>query len=236
MRELREKQQFELEQWHLWKKTKDPAVLNNLMNSFKPLVKKQVNIWRGNLPDVFLEAEANKLLFNALNTYDPKKGTALNTHITNQLKPISRFVYTFQNVVRIPSEERIRRIGRLQTAISELSSELGRPPTSLELAERLVWNVNDIEKLLKEMHTEKIESFGFTGNPVYFEPKVRRILEAIYVDLEPKERLVFEHLTGYGGKQVYPIEQISRITGMPVSEINKFKKSIEKKVKDFGSL
>jgi len=226
----KERKQEEFQLWQTWKKTGDKEVLNNLLKTFNPLIQKEVNKWTGNLPREFIEAEAKRLAVNAFKTYSPKKG-ALTTHLVNQLKPISRYVYTYQNIVRIPSEERIRKITIFKNALDDLETSLGRPPSTDELADYLKWNKKEIHKLMKELRPELVSTFEFAKEPVYYDEHTRRILTAIYYDLTPRDRAIFEYLTGYNGRQIMSVEKLSKKFNVPRSYIEDLKNRIKKELK-----
>jgi DNA-directed RNA polymerase specialized sigma subunit len=226
----REQKEKELELWRTWKQTQDKELLNQLLNTFNPIIQREVNKWTGNLPREFIEAEAKRLAVNAFKTYSPKKG-ALTTHLVNQLKPLSRYVYTYQNIVRIPSEERIRKITMFKNAIDDLEASLGRPPSVDEIADYLKWNKKEIHKLMKELRPELVSTFEFAKEPVYYDERTKRILTAIYYDLPPRDRAIFEYLTGYNGRQIMSVEKLAKKFNVPRSYIEDLKNRIKKELK-----
>ena len=86
-------------------------VLPKLITSMDPVIQYNVNKFTGvPLPRVALESEARRLAINAFNTYNPNKGAGFNTHVTNHLKHLQRYVLQYQNVGKIPEPE-VREIG-----------------------------------------------------------------------------------------------------------------------------
>ena len=225
----KERKQQELELWKQWKKTKDPQILNQLLNTFNPIIQREVSKWTGNLPREFIEAEAKRLALNAFKTYSPAKG-ALTTHLVNQLKPLSRYVYTYQNITRIPSEERIRKITIFTNAKDELEAALHRPPSVDELADYLKWNKKEIRKLMKELRPELVATLEFAKEPVYYDERSKRILDAIYFDLSPRDKAIFEFLTGYNGRQIMSVDKIAKRFGVPRSYVDNLKNRIKKEL------
>lgn len=74
--------------------------------------------------------------FKAMQTYDPQKGAAFNTYFQTMAPKALRTVQDLQNVGRM-SEQKTQAIGRLQTASVGLQEDLGRAPTTQELAKHL---------------------------------------------------------------------------------------------------
>jgi len=227
----RERKQKELELWKQWKKTNDPNLLNELLHSFNPIIQREVFKWTGNLPREFIEAEAKRLAVQAFKTYHPSKG-ALTTHLVTQLKPLSRYVYTYQNIVRIPSEERIRKISIFKNAIDELTTSLQRPPSVNEIADYLKWNKKEIRKLLKELRPELVSTLDFAKEPIYYDERARRILDAIYYSLTPRDQAIFEFLTGYNDRPVLSVDKIAKKFNVPRSYVDNLKNRIRKELKE----
>jgi len=79
--------------WEQYKRTKSSVDRANLLRRFDPVIQSQVNKWAGPVPRDVLVNEAKLLAVKAFDSYDPSKGAALATHVTNNLAPISRIVY-----------------------------------------------------------------------------------------------------------------------------------------------
>lgn len=187
--------QKDLELWTLWKKTKDPNVLDELYERFQPLIHSQANKYLSaglRIPPHSIEAEFYKHFVRAIETYDPKKGVNLATHVYAQLQAVHRFIATHQNLARIP-ENRIFRIGQFQRAESELQSQLGRPPTDEEMAKFLKWKISDIVKMKKSL-AKDISQEAFPVNPFSFLPSTRQATEIVMEELEPFDREVLKRL------------------------------------------
>jgi len=125
-------------EFELWKRYKagDRQALIELLDSLAPLIHGQVGKFAGvGLPRVSIEMEAKRLAIQALDTYNPNL-SQLNTHVTNYLKKIQRYVIKHQNVAQIP-EPRAIALGRYLTIYENLESEKGREPTVTELADEM---------------------------------------------------------------------------------------------------
>ena len=234
--DLRGRQRKEFELWEQWKTGgMQPQQLRPLIKSFKPLINHQANIFAGrvrDIPPAAIRAEFTNQFTNALQTYDPNRGTQLNTHIRHQLKKAQRFVTTYQNPGRIP-ENRIYKIHEMQTAAQELDEKYGRPPTTLEMADKLKWPPKQVDLLQKEVR--KVHPIGhFESDPMTHIPSTQRAtLRLLPYELSSDENAVFEHIYGLGGKARLEPGAIAKQLGMSAPKVSRLKKSIGKKFSQY---
>ena len=223
--------------WKQWKATKDINKLNELFNSFQPIVQNAVNTFKTvPIPREALELEAKRLLYSGLSTYDPRKGTKLNTHLFNQLRPLHRFVYKNQNIAYIP-EARIRQIGTYKYTVSQLRDSLGREPTATEVADKMGIGIDEVTRLEKELRKQYV--MGLEDFEGYFSMPSKKLdaLFYVYNELDPKQKLVFEYTTGLTGKsQITKYTDLAKKLKMDVYEVRKIKKQIAKKLEPFSDL
>ena len=137
----------EFKLWQDWKKDEDPYKLNELLTSYKPMIKSTVKKWSGGgISDSVLRAKAEVQAVKAFKSYDPNKGAKLGTHVFNNMQKVSRLVYENQNISRIP-EHRITKVGTYNNVKSFLEGKLDREPTQAELASELGWSLKDVSWL-----------------------------------------------------------------------------------------
>ncbi len=218
----------DIELWSQWKKTGDRQDLAKLFTQVEPVIQKEVSRWAsGPVARPVLNIEAKKLSLKAFQNFDP--GSArLNTHLTNNLKGLSRIVYTYANPARLPEHQTLK-LGTFISTRHELEEDLGRDPTTQELADGLAWSNNEVERLQSELRTGYSTS---QPTPQGFDRFTvdRTMLDFIYNDLVDQDKLVFEHTTGYGGKPILQARDIMRITGMTQGQISHSKRRIKKLV------
>ncbi|MBC8436695.1 hypothetical protein H8D85_00060 [bacterium] len=126
------------EELQLWRQYKagDKQALQLLLKSLNPLIQNQVNKFAGvGLPRISIEMEAKSLAIQSFDSYNPALAQ-LNTHLTNYLKKLQRFVMSYQNVGHIP-EPRAMAIGKYHTVYENIESEKGREPTIVELSDAM---------------------------------------------------------------------------------------------------
>lgn len=145
------------ELWLEWKRTGSKESLGKLMSQVSPLVYSEVQRASGSLPVSALSAEAKKWAYKAIQTYDPSRGAALSTHITNYLPKVRRLNYKFQNAARLPENMQLQ-YHEYSKAVSDLAEELNRDPSEDEIAKRLGWSKPQVVRFSSRLYSDTIES------------------------------------------------------------------------------
>ena len=230
---LRSERQLDL--WKQWRRHPTDENLQKLLDSFNPMIQKSINKFHGAaVPRDLLEIEAKRLAINAFKTYNPRRGTTLGTHVYYHLMGLSRYVGTHQNILHIP-EHRRRRIQLYRNAYTELQETLGREPNIQELSERLKWPIREVERMESELrgidvpHTLDPEMVGESGG----KSRAEELLQLIYWDLTPEERLVYEYTLGVGGRPQLSTQEIAAKLKKSPSAVSRIKKSIALKIQKY---
>ena len=212
----------DLKAWQEYRASPSVVKREALLRRFESLIDLQVNKWAGPVNRDVLLNEARLMAARALDSYNPAAGTSLATHITNQLRPLSRLVYTYQNSVRMP-EETARKIGTFNAASKRLQLTLGREPTTDELHNELGWTAREIHRINSAKHKNLLESGApvsgdfFEGN---FDDADDILLGGIYYELSPEEKQLFEGLTGYNGAQRLRPQALANKLHISVGSLN----------------
>lgn len=212
--------------WEAYKQSGNPEDRAKVMQALAPLLHSRVQKWKGPVPADILHAKAYQLAAKALDTFDPHKGAALGTHVVNSLGPLSRVVYTYQNTARLPENVTLR-VHAYQTAKDSLSNELGREPTLAELHDSLGWPTSELSRMDSYVRRDLTESVGAVQGSFYSsaEDKEQDVLAAIYFDLLPDEKILFEALTGYGGKRKLTTNELLSKLGITQAQLS-YKKTL----------
>ena len=214
--------------WSQWNSSKTKKNLGQLFKRVNPIIKKEVSRWSGGaVAAPVLELEAKKIALNAFSSYNPEK-SKLSTHLTNNLKGLSRSVYTYSNPARLP-EHRMIKAKTFIAVQDDLTSQLGRIPTAQELSENLSWSKKEVGRMRNELRS----SFGESApTPPGFESSFdgSTELDFVYHDLNSQDKIVFEHTTGYGGAPVLDGRDLSNKTGLTQGQISHSKRRIRKLV------
>ena len=192
------RQQEDLELWEKWKKTGQSRYLEDLLARLKPLLHREVHKWQASMPPAVLESKGRQLIVDALKAYDPTRGAAIATHITTRLRKMSRSVYPYQNVARLPENQQLA-FNTFAIAQNNVLDRTGREATARELADELGWTPTKVRTFQSTIgRRELVESEGLFGEA---DSDNMPLVDFFYHGLPPSEQLLFEDITGYGGKR-----------------------------------
>jgi len=201
-------------------KNGDNTAKKELLSYLEPLIRKQVNkFYKSGIPEFAIRAEGYKLSSGAIDSYDPSKAQ-LNTHVTNYLKKLSRFVTNYQNVGHIP-EPRALMIGKYNTIYSNLESDKGREPTVLELSDAMQVPPAEIERLQTELRADlsltleededEVGFYAFTRDEES-NPRVKQAIETVYFEADPVDKKILEYHFGlYGAPKLKSKEIVMKL-------------------------
>lgn len=224
-----DRQISDFNKWQTWRDNKNDDSLEALHHQLNPIVMKEVNRWKGTLAPEILEVEARGLAQNAFESYDPKFNVALSTHVSNALKKLSRINYSYQNPARLPEHRQVK-FYTFNTVKTNLENELGREPNINELSDELGWNTREVERMNKEIRKDYTESIPVPAHAFMKEEHSDDgMIDFIYNDLSSADKTIFEHTTGYRGKPILSLDELTKKTGLTTSQIS-YKKS---QIKDF---
>lgn len=220
----------------LWKKynSGDQGAKVELLKSLDPLIQKQVNRFTASgLPRAAIETHARRLVLGSFDTYTPGK-SAVATHATNHLKHLQRYVLEYQNVGKIP-ENRGLAISKFENIFRNLKEDLGREPDTTELADELKWDLKEVQRMQKELRKDlSIASFG--ENEQFFEDilhatdETEEIIQFIYFDSDPEDKLILEYSFGLAGKQQLAVKDIANKLNKPESYIRRKRAKIAERI------
>ena len=224
--------------WQQWHDKPGKKTLAPLLDSFEPMIKGYVSGLRNaTLPASAVEGHARQQALDAFGTYKP--GTAaLSTHVGHRLRKTNRYVYTHQDVGRLP-EAQILQTRAFRDAHDRLDERYGRPPSTTELADHLKWSPRQVARYQRGLKGSMrlsdnplLESLAPDVGPVGF--GANDTLKYLYTDLDPEEQLVFEHTFGWGGKpELKTNRDIARTARMSETKVRKIKKNILSYIEQF---
>jgi DNA-directed RNA polymerase specialized sigma subunit len=220
----------DIELWRKWKRTKSPHDLQELLRQMDGVMAKEVSRWSGAIAREVLEIAAARIAKEAFENFDPKREVALSTYLTNYLQKLSREVYTHQNLARLP-EYQTRKIKTFQRAEAELRDTHGRDPTAAELSNHLVWSMNAVQGLQKQMRKEQVESSDVVGTPMMGRTDSDTMVDLVYHDLNPVQKKIFEHTTGYAGAPILSGSALMKNLNITQGQLSYEKRKIVDRVK-----
>lgn len=238
-----EQKSKEFQLWQSWKDSgQKPELLDPLLKSFAPLIQKRVNMYRrAEVPLSAVEHVHKKEFVNALKTYDPGRGTQLNTHITNRLLKAGRFVEQNKNFARIP-ENIGSKIGMYNAVRSEISEKQGYSPTAQQVYEHMIStghpkpiSPKEAKRLEKEQRKGLIQQ-GHENDLLMDHENDPAVLEVVHLiphQLTPQENAVHELSFGLNGKTKMAPGEIAKTLKMDNSKVSKLRTSIYHKMKPY---
>ena len=179
-----------------------------LLQDHKRLILTEASKYAKYVPLHVVEAQAYNIATEAARNYDPKTGLKFSTYLVNQLKKLSRISTQYGAIARIPENKQFR-IQKLNKSEEELHSILDREPTADEVSEHTGMSIGEINKL-KQYRKKDVGVSSLSYTPVFVDNENDDWIHYVYHDLAPRDKFIFEHKTGFGGKPVLENEAIAK--------------------------
>lgn len=192
--------------------------IEKLIKENKKLIDLEVARYSSNLPLITVRLEAYKLAREAAKSYNPASGYKFSTHLVNSLKKLSRLSTKYGSALRLPENTQFN-INSLNKLEKNLEHDLGRTPTTEELAH----HSNRSVKAITEIKKNKKISTGISSlfdSPTLFSSQNDEWVQFVYHDLTDKDKLIFEHKTGFGGKPILDNAALAKKLNLSVSTLN----------------
>lgn len=199
-----------------WKDNPTPQNLGKLIYRYTPILRAELPKYYGNLPPETIASYGKKIIIDALKTYDPNKG-AITTHLVSNLQRLHRVNYETSSALRM-SEELQRGVNVYKEKKDYLTDKLNREPSLDELADELGWTESRVARTAKMLKTETLES-GLSIAPKSYDMEDPR-LDYIYHDLDPHDKIIFQHKIGYKGSPVMMNNDIAKKVKMSPANVS----------------
>ncbi len=218
-----------------WQTDKNPNDFEFLYNNHQRMIDKAGNRYMrsAQLPKAAVRSDMLRQYINALRTYDPTKGAALSSHVTNHMQHTGRFLQKYQNIGKIMST-RTAHIGEFQRVLSQLTDELGREPSTTEISDQMTLSPKEIETLRREVRRD-IMGEGPGGQQVLEQSRLADRLYFEHGSLNPEQQLVYEYTEGMFGRPAYGNDSVAIAKAMGVSpqKVRALKKQIWRRVEKY---
>jgi DNA-directed RNA polymerase specialized sigma subunit len=192
--------------------------IEKLVKDNKKLIDLEASRYASNLPLITVQLEAYKLAREAAKTYNAASGVKFSTHLVNSLKKLSRLSKKYGTVLRTPENTQFD-LNKLNKLEKDLEHQLGRTPTTEELSHHSGMSVKAVTNTLKSKKTSTGISSLF-DSPTLFSSQNDEWVQFVYHDLSDKDKLIFEHKTGFGGKPILDNVQLSKKLNLSVSTLS----------------
>ncbi len=196
--------------------------INQLIADHKNLIEFEASKYASHLPLHVVQAEAYKLAHQAAKDFDEKAGIKFSTYLTNSLKKLSRMSTTYGATVRIPEDKQYK-LNKLNKLEQDMSDMLGRPVSVSELSEATGWPIALVSNLLQNRKRE-VNINSLTSTPIFVDNNNDEWVHFVYHDLADRDKVIFEHKTGFGGRPVLENAEIAKKLDMtPANVSNRLK-------------
>jgi RNA polymerase primary sigma factor len=232
----------------------DETARSNLIEKNLRLVIPIAKKYRGmGLPFGDLIQEGNIGLMRAVDKFDPERGFRFSTYATWWIRQaVQRAVADKGRTIRVPVHlgEKIRKMAR---TYNELSTELEREPTDLEVAERLGWDVDLVKNVksaipdatslnqplssdegsseLGDVVEDERES-GAVGEVVR-ELETRRLMESV-ARLPERHRRVLVRRYGLDGEKPATLADLGEELAVSRERVRQLQREAERALRDEG--
>lgn len=193
------------------------ATVEKLLADHKKLIDSEARKYAVNVPLVTVQIEAYKLARKAAETYTVGD-VKFSTYLVNNLKKLSRLSTQYGSSIRMPENIQFG-INKLNTAEKDLESSLGREATVSELSDYTGFNIKTVDNLLKNKKT-MVSINNLLTTPTIIDSSNDEWLSFVYHDLTPKDKIIFEHKTGFGGKKVLDNDKIAKKLNLSQPQLN----------------
>ena len=183
--------------------------------------------------DPLVRSKATLFTVDAIKKYDPTRGANLATHVSSQLRQLSRTVRQSRAPVRIPERIQLDAF-RLAQAQQAFADEHGRDPDTVELADFASIPVKRIEKIRKfQVAIPSEEAMGETEQAQTDWDS--EALDAIFHDSDHTDRRILEMKTGYGGHPVLTPKEIAVALRLSPTQLTRRSMRLGKRIQEYAA-
>ena len=205
--------------YETWKSNQNPEGNDMMLKSLQPIIDNAVKAYAGNASPI-IRSKAKKIVIESLPNYDPNN-TKLKTYVFNQLQGLKRLSMQQSQILSIPEQVQLD-YSNLYKKENELKEELGRDPTTDELADAAMMSTKRINyvrqlRLPSSEGTMSRPAQGAEGGD-YNDPSVMANgpkelsgwHEFVYHGLGDTDKLIMEHSFGLFGKKILSNQDIAK--------------------------
>jgi DNA-directed RNA polymerase specialized sigma subunit len=123
-----------------------------------------------------------------------------------------------------------------RTTKDNLTDRLGYEPNIEQMADEMSWSQSEVGRMNDELAGEVTASnaeFDFYGNSKQFANKDMELVHYLYHELEPRDKVIFEHTFGYGGKPLLKNKELAEKLGVNEMSIHRAKKRMSERIREY---
>jgi len=215
-----------------WRKQPGLAQSSNMLSLLQPTIDKAISAHVGK-SDPLLRSRARRMALDALPNYDPQRAK-LSTHVISQLQGLKRVSRQQTQVLKLPERIALDQ-SHLRDAEAEMELDLGRAPSTAELADRTGLSLARLAQMRNYQTARPEGSYAAGGegdneggfDPAILPPPTKLHLELTYADLAPVNQKILEWTLGLHGQKRLTNQQIATKLGLTPGAISQRKERIQ---------
>lgn len=232
------REQFKLQEIQAlqrWQKDENPQDFEFLYDNHQKMIDRAGNRYMRSLqlPKAAVRSDMLRNYIGALKSYNPEKGTQISTHVTTHMQHTGRYLQKYQNIGKIMST-RVQHVGEFQRVNAMLAEQLGREPSTSEIADEMTLSPKEIETLRREIRKD-VMAEGKGGDISTENSRLQDRLYFTHGSLNPEQQAVMEYTEGMFGRPALgnDVDAISKELRLSPQKVRALKKQIWRKVERY---
>lgn len=226
------------EPFRMWQAQPDKANTGNLLRAIEPEIRRGVFAHVG-ADNPLLKSRARKLALQSLKNYDPTKAK-LGTHVVNSLQGLKRINRKQTDIIAVPERLSYDR-QQIERLSQELEDDMGRAPSTAELADYTGFSVKRINRALNSQMalSEGVyakNTQGDSANMAVNPTQDSNWAEVLYYDLDPTNQKILEWTMGLNNSPMLPNKEIARRLRLTPGAITQRKQRIQQQLDEMQEL
>ena len=213
--------------YNAWKAKDTEESRDKLLGSISPFLAEHIGTISGADPN-YLRIQSKVLAMKAMSKYDPQK-SSLKTFLNYQMMPLRRNVRQQMNVLGVPDRLLVAN-HQMDNTETELQEELGRMPTTLELADCMAISPKQIERLRRLSHATNtggetsLDDENVMGDRKAIRrnlsPEYRHIFVQSALKNDPKSALIYEFDNRLNGRRNLSTADLAKKLGLSPNAVS----------------
>lgn len=193
--------------------TGDKSAAGQILQYLKPTISSALRSFAPGQQNT-LNIQAAKLALSSMSTYDPSKNVQPSTHAFNALQRLNRVRRQRQNIIHVP-QDTVYKFNIIQQKSAQLQDQLGRQPTTQQLADSLGMSQKKIQQITSRSNgiiNDSLAVSQMTGQSTFSTKNVsdKDYIDYTYRSLGPIQQKIMQWSLGLNGKKMLSNAQIAK--------------------------
>lgn len=219
--------------YNMWKTKPSPTTRAAMTKALMPVIKRMISSAGADPENPVMLAKGRMIAMQSLQGYNPEKAK-LNNFMYSHLMGLNRAIGTANNIIQIP-EAAVLDKKKITYAENELQDQLGRFPSTTEVADYTGLSIRRIEKLRQadvpiassQLKSETGEIFNPAARILGDTKRQDAWAEYVYDSLDDRKRAIMERLYGMHGLKQQTPTQIAKALNISTSAVSQQRKKID---------